>query len=89
MKFEFDNNKSHTNKMKHGISLKAAKSLWSVPGIEIEARTQDEPRYMFIGKIKGKCYSCIFTKRGDVTRLISARRSRPSEEGIYYDHIQI
>lgn len=87
MKFEFDNNKSLINEAKHGISLVEAKNLWCVPGLEIEARTQDEPRFMLIGKLNEKCYSCIFTKRGEVLRLISARRSRKSEEDLYYENI--
>jgi uncharacterized DUF497 family protein len=89
MKFEFDHNKSQMNTAKHGISLEDAKKLWFVPGVEIEARTQGESRFMLVGQIKEKCYSCIFTKRGETIRLISARRSRKSEEDLYYDHIKV
>lgn len=76
MKFEYDNHKSTANKAKHGISLEDAKDLWAVPAVELEAKTIDEPRYMIIGKINGKFYSCIYTIRGETIRLISARRSR-------------
>ncbi len=88
MLFEFDENKSLANKVKHGISLDEAKHLWFVPAVEIEARTQGEARFMLIGQLNNKCYSCIFTKRGEIVRLISARRSRASEEGLYHDYIQ-
>jgi len=88
MKFEYDHEKSLANHAKHGISLEEAKLLWSVPVVEIEARTVDESRFMVIGKIKGKFYSCVFTKRADVIRLISARRSRKSEEKVYYDCVK-
>ncbi len=74
MKFEYDKNKSIINKEKHGISLE-------------EAKTIDEPRFMIIGKINGKFYSCIYTMRKEVIRLISARRSRKSEEEIYHENI--
>ncbi len=88
MKFEYDPNKSAINIQKHGISFEEAKLLWSVPHIEIAAKIIDEPRFMIIGKLKNKCYSCIYTTRGsDVTRLISARRSNQPEETIYHDHI--
>ena len=60
MKFEYDPKKSVSNKSKHGTSLEEAKKLWSKPYLEIEARTLDEPRYMLIGKIDGKFYSCIY-----------------------------
>ncbi|MDX2346177.1 MAG: BrnT family toxin [Legionella sp.] len=69
-------------------SLEDAKALWSVLSVEVKAKTVDEPRTMIIGKIRNKFYSCIYTVRGDVTRLISARRSRESEEEIYYDSFE-
>lgn len=68
--------------------MEEAKELWAAPHIEITAKTVDEPRFMIIGKIKNKFYSCIYTIRGaNVIRLISARRSRKSEETIYHDYI--
>lgn len=85
MKFEYDPEKSARNKRKHGVTLEEAKVLWSVPAVEITARTVDEPRQMLIGKVAGKFYSCIYTWRGQTIRLISARRSRPSEKAIYYE----
>ena len=88
MIFEYDPKKSAKNKLKHGISLEEAKALWSVPTVEIEATTMDEPRFMMIGQINGKFYSCIYTIRGDAVRLISTRRSRKSEEKIYHDYIK-
>lgn len=83
MEFEFDAQKSRLNREKHGISLEEGVRLWSVSAVEIEARTADEPRVMRIGRFGGKCYSCIFTTRGDKIRLISVRRSRRKEEEIY------
>ncbi|OGT63557.1 MAG: hypothetical protein A3E85_04580 [Gammaproteobacteria bacterium RIFCSPHIGHO2_12_FULL_45_12] len=88
MKFAYDKNKSATNKAKHDISLEEAKELWQVPSVEVEARTIDEPRFMVIGKLNGKFYSCIYTLRGNAIRLISARRSRKTEEEIYHEIIK-
>lgn len=89
MEFEYDYHKSATNLQKHGISLGEACVLWAVPHVEITARTVDEPRFMIIGKMNGKYYSCIYTTRGiDTIRLISARRSRKIEEAIYDENIQ-
>ena len=88
MKFEFDPQKSKRNKIKHGISLDEAQLLWAVPTVEISAKTVDEPRFMIIGEIRKKLYSCIYTMRGASVRLISARRSRKTEETIYYEHIK-
>lgn len=88
MKFEYDPIKSAKNKEKHGISFEQIKELWLEPYVEVQAKTIDEPRYMIVGKIQGKFYSCIYTVRGQAIRLISARRSRTSEEELYYDHIK-
>jgi len=88
MNFEFDNAKSMRNKLKHGITLEEAQQLWVTPAIELEARSIEEARHMIIGRIDGKCYSCIYTIRGGATRLISARRARQSEEALYYEHIK-
>ena len=87
MKFEYDKNKSLKNKLKHGISLEEAKQLWYAPSVEIMAKTIDEPRFMLIGQINKKFYSCIFTNRDEAIRLISARRSRKAEEEIYYETV--
>ena len=88
MKFEYDHQKSVLNKSKHGITLEEAKELWLVPAVEIEARTADEPRFMIIGKVNERFYSCIYTIRGSAIRLISARRSRKSEEKIYHEYLK-
>ncbi len=83
MEFEYDSRKSEINRQKHGISLEEAKALWVVPGVVIKARTTDEVRFLRIGKLGDRFYSCIYTVRGDILRLISARRSRVEEEKIY------
>lgn len=85
MNFEFDLKKSLTNQQKHGISLEEAQSLWDVPGVTIRARTEDEPRCMRVASYREKFYSCIYTLRDDVIRLISVRRSRIEEEKIYWE----
>lgn len=51
--------------------------------LEIEAKTQDEPRYLVIGLIAGKYWSAVITYRGGNTRLISVRRSRTEEIALY------
>jgi uncharacterized DUF497 family protein len=43
VEFEFDADKSHANKLKHGIDLQQAQALWDDPDlIEIPARTTEE-----------------------------------------------
>ena len=43
--FEFDPQKSQSNKLKHGIDFEEAKALWNDPNaIEIELQYPDEKR---------------------------------------------
>lgn len=81
--FEYDPAKSEKNREKHGISLEAARALWRTAGVEVAARTTDEPRFLRIGKVEGKLYSAVFTLREGRIRLISVRRSRELEAAIY------
>jgi uncharacterized DUF497 family protein len=87
MKFEYDPNKSQRNLEKHGIDFDAAKAIWDDESLlEIPVRTVDEPRFLVIGRIAGKCWSAIITYRGDNIRIISVRRSR-IEEVEYYESV--
>ena len=84
MKFEFDPKKSEKNKDKHGLDFIEAQTLWDDPDLlEIPARTGDEPRFLVIGKIKTKHWSGVITYREENIRIISVRRSRTEEVGVY------
>ena len=84
MQFEFDIRKSQSNELKHGIDFEKAQLLWADPDrIQIPAKEIDEPRFMVIGKIDGKHWSAILTYRQENIRIISVRRSRDEEIGIY------
>ncbi|HEX9699977.1 MAG TPA: BrnT family toxin [Acidobacteriota bacterium] len=84
MEFEFDPAKSNANLRKHGISFDDALALWRDPHlVEVPARTEDEPRFLVVGKLADKHWSAIITYRSDKIRLISVRRSREEEVEIY------
>ena len=84
MHFEFDPNKSANNKEKHGIDFIEAQALWDDPDLlEIPAKTDDEPRFLVIGRIGKKHWSGVITYRGESIRIISVRRSRTEEVEIY------
>lgn len=84
MNFEFDENKSHANKQKHGLDFIEAQALWEDPDrVEILAKTIDENRFLLIGKISKIHWSVIVTYRKTNIRIISARRSRKEEIEIY------
>jgi len=86
MIFEFDQNKSDSNKAKHGIDFDEAQLLWlDAARIEIEARTTGESRKLLIGIINDEVWSAIFTVRNNAIRIISVRKSRKNEKEIYYN----
>jgi uncharacterized DUF497 family protein len=82
--FEYDNNKSQSNLVKHGIDFVEAQKLWEDPDfLEIPTRTQDELRFLVIATINGKHWSGVITYRNQNIRLISVRRSRTQEVTLY------
>ena len=84
MGFEFDARKSDRNLAKHGIDFIEAQKLWMDPNLlEIPARTEDEPRFIVIGKIGSRHWSAVATHRSEHVRIISVRRSRDEEVMIY------
>jgi uncharacterized DUF497 family protein len=84
MELEFDENKSDSNKAKHGIDFREAQVPWSDPDlIEIPAKTSDEPRFLVIGQIAGKHWSAVITYRDGTVRIISVRRAGPKEIDVY------
>ncbi|MBE9223611.1 BrnT family toxin [Cyanobacterium stanieri LEGE 03274] len=61
-----------------------AQFLWlDVRRVEINAKSEDEPRTMVIGKIKNKHWTAVITYRGDRLRIISVRRSKTKEISLY------
>ena len=84
MNFEWDDNKSSSNKKKHGIDFEDAKRLWDDPSrVDIRASFSDEERFIIIGKIGSKIWTAIYTIRGDSIRIISVRRARNKEALLY------
>ncbi|MEE4136653.1 MAG: BrnT family toxin [Desulforhopalus sp.] len=77
--FEHDD-KNLANPEKHGIDFLAAQRLWQAPDLlAIQARSDDEPRFLVIGLIGRKHWSAVVTFRNGKIRLISVRRSRTGE----------
>ena len=84
MVFEFDPRKSAANLDKHGIDFIEAQRLWDDPDLlEVPARTEDEPRWLIVGRINAKHWSSVVASRGGAIRIISVRRSRAEEVALY------
>ncbi|MBI3398625.1 MAG: BrnT family toxin [Deltaproteobacteria bacterium] len=84
MKFEWDSDKSSSNKSKHGIDFDTAKELWLDENrIEIHAPYPLEDRWIVIGKLQKKIWISIYTIRNEAIRIISVRRARKKEVELY------
>jgi len=84
MEFEWDDGKSRSNALKHGIDFKMAKELWLDENrIEIRAPYPIENRWITIAKLNKKIWAAVYTRRKDKIRLISVRRARRKEEILY------
>ena len=84
MQFEFDPDKSEKNKEKHGIDFVNAQDLWKdSKAIGFPARSDDEVRYAMIAELEGVLWVVFYTIRDERIRLISVRRVREGEKGLY------
>ena len=83
MDFEFDPQKSETNKAKHGIDFVEAQELWKSKHVLLGAKDALEKRYMVIGRSGSEHWSAIITYRGGTIRIISFRKSTLSEIETY------
>jgi uncharacterized DUF497 family protein len=78
--FEWDEDKSNANLIKHGIDFEDASEVF----FRASNRNSEE-RWIAIGKSRDRIMAVIFTRRNDSTRIISARHPRPDEERAYRD----
>ncbi len=86
MNFEYDPNKSKSNSQKHGIDFEEAQTLWlDAYRLEIQAKSDDEPRFALIAELDKKLWTAFYTIRGNRIRIISVRRSRKGEKELYYE----
>ena len=86
MQFEWDENKSASNKIKHGIDFKEAQILWEdCNRLEFSVKTDGEQRFLTIGLINTKHWTAVITYRELNIRIIFVRRSRIEEVRLYED----
>jgi len=86
MEFEYDPQKSKSNKQKHGIDFVESKALWlDINRLEIQAKSEDESRYSLIAIHNKKLWTAFYTIRSKRIRIISVRRAREGERRLYYE----
>ena len=80
----FDQAKSASNRLKHGIDFIDAQAIWrDDTHVLVAARVGTEQRFIVVGRIDDKHWSAVVTYRGDLVRIILVRRSRDSEVQAY------
>ncbi|MBA2246782.1 MAG: BrnT family toxin [Chloroflexia bacterium] len=87
MEFEWDDAKSASNFLKHGISFYEATRVFSDPLVQVSEVTKPEhgeTRFKAVGQIDDGIFAVIYTDRRQTRRVISARKSRRNERRIYH-----
>ena len=87
MEFEWDDTKAEANIAKHDIDFDTAIDLFD-GRVVIETRSvyPDEERWQRTGIVDERFMTVIWTHRGDVIRIISARRARTNEKRDYHNN---
>lgn len=83
--FEWDEAKRSRNVLKHGIDFPDALAVFTDPSAMVirSPVSSEEVRYLIVGRAAQRMITVIFTRRGDLIRLISARVARRTERKRY------
>lgn len=80
MRTEFDAAKDAANRAKHGLSLAEFTGFDEEPIVNEDDRFDyGEQRFVALGRIEGRPHAVIYTRRGEVMRLIGFRRAHEKE----------
>lgn len=91
MEFEWDPAKSDSNVEKHGIDFQDVLRVFTNPRATTENVSKPEygeARFTTVGSVDDELVAVIYTDRGLVRRIISARRTRQNERRHYLDEGQ-
>lgn len=87
MEFEWDGNKAASNLSKHGVSFDEARTVFDDTfyiDFYDPDHSYDEQRYIIVGQsVQSRLLVVSYTERGNVIRLISARRATRKERETY------
>lgn len=87
MEFEWDTRKAEQNIAKHGVPFDLAVQVFLDPqhlDTEDERHDYKEERRVILGRIQGRLFVVTYTWRGDLIRLISARKANEREQRRYH-----
>ncbi len=85
--YEWNEAKREANLVKHGVDLMDALEVFADP-LRVERvnrrREYAEERREVVGMVRDQMLFVVYTLRGEVRRLISARRASRNERRAYY-----
>ncbi|HEY7300595.1 MAG TPA: BrnT family toxin [Xanthobacteraceae bacterium] len=86
MEFEWDETKSERNRRERGFDFERAALIFEGPVIEWCDIRKDwgEPRILAVGVVEGDTLAVIYTERGQLRRIISARKARKKERELWH-----
>ncbi|MBU2444121.1 MAG: BrnT family toxin [Bacteroidetes bacterium] len=89
-KFEWNQKKAKSNRIKHGVSFEEAQSVFDDPLagiIDDPAHSLGENRFLIVGMSKNfRLLVISFTERGESIRIISCRKSTTKERKSYEEN---
>ena len=89
LRFEWDSRKNRANQRKHGVSFEEARTVFFDEGSYVAAdpdHSEDEDRFLIIGfSLRARVLLVCFCERerGNVVRIISARKATKREQVRY------
>ena len=84
MEFEWDEQKRATNLRKHGLDFEDVIEMFEEPWLRRRSDRDGEQRWKAIGLLRGIEVTVIYTMRGNVRRIISARKAAKHELETYH-----
>lgn len=86
MDFEWDEAKNVSNLKKHDLSFDAAVNVFNDPwAIDDDDASEGEQRFNLIGMAADRLICVTYTFRGEVCRIISARKATRYERRRYHE----
>ena len=86
--FEWDDAKAASNRRLHKITFEQAREVFADPFIVEwieEGHDEREQRFSALGIVEDRLLFVAYTMRGDVIRIVSARRAEPFERRRYHE----
>lgn len=86
--YEWDARKNAANIAKHSIDFDDAIRVFDGLYFKYGSHRNEEERYVAVEEAGGIVIAVVYTVRGHIRRIISARRARTNEERDYYKAIR-